>query len=610
MQRQQQDLFIYKYFQSNSTSLTSPISLICPNSVVNQPLTSINTQMNLVNYEEKIRFIQKKFNEIKNSRQILESISEKNDTLNEPRMTIKSILTDFVVEDITLVDSSPILIYILNKLFKGFFEAFKNQTGEDYRLIYKGGNIIKLYFDDMINNFFDSSLKPEIYTKYGSNFKVSDLDFSVENFNSRTRKTKQEQSDEVIPLIWYILSIARIVILSNMDKIYDFCRFNYIEMKNEMIPILQKTESSLNNIIKELKEQLNELTQDVDQNTFSQNYRVIKLTRLIEELSNDKYIGISFNQFSYISESELQRIFQDDRFNFIDSFNEREERLIQRGGVPNFFISGRSGKSDSFTDTVYNANYKITSSHASPHLNINLYNDNLFNNGISFQSVVNQVLPDETSSLYLSTSLNIVTPRSKFSLVRLMMNFALIYTKDNKLGVINEPSELYDITYTTEKIDMIEINKKDKYNEYNYSFLNSYNQLVQDSILIWTPMELVNDLLGILFQQAEYPWEDKKYQKRLIRLIFISNYIRLLYNNDLLPDIDLTPFTMNQIQIDYIDPLQSRINRISDNKLRNDYNDEMSNLKDTIRMVQNDINKYISRTTTRSTYTSKISKFE
>jgi hypothetical protein len=577
--------------------------------VISQPLTSINTQFDGNNFQEKINLIEKRFNDITSSKVLVENVREINDILNEPRMTVKAILTDFVVEDITLLDSSPILVYLLNKLFRGLFDEYKIRKEEDYRLIYKGGNVIKLYFDDFVDNFFDPSLKPEIYTKYGSNFKVSDLDFGVDNFNLNTSKSRSQQSKDVIPLIWYVLQIARIVILCNMCEIFEFCRLDHDDLKYQIEPIMKKTQATLDTLIKELTDQLNGLMREFNPNDSLQEYSREKLTTLIEQLKDDRYIGICFNNFVYISPSDLQRIFEvnNNQFKFIDTFSEYEQNLINKGAIPQFFIDGTSDRRDGFNDTEYfpERKTKITRSYFTKHFNTNLYNDNFFNE--DFQSIVNRVLPTDRSEIYITVSTDIITPRAEFSLVRLMMNFLLIYTKDNKLGVVKAPSELYDVTYSVSRTDMIQVKKSDKYNKYNYSFRNGKNELIHDSIVIWSPLELINDLLGILFQQVDFPWDDTKYQKRLIRLIFISRYIQAMYERGMITDVDITPYTMKNIESKYIDPLDIKIRSLTDQRLKKLYTIEMQNLRETVNMVQTDINNYFSRSITRRNYSSGIS---
>jgi hypothetical protein len=115
---------------------------------------------------------------------------------------------------------------------------------------------------------------------------------------------------------------------------------------------------------------------------------------------------------------------------------------------------------------------------------------------------------------------------SSFCLQRLKINFVIYYAHEEQIKHQICRGELIDVVILkkdTQSLhhfyDIID-NPIKEYTVYQYYnlFYNSY-----------TIDGHINDLLDILFNTSQYPWDDKKYEKRINRLIFLL--ILKLYNN-------------------------------------------------------------------------------
>lgn len=108
---------------------------------------------------------------------------------------------------------------------------------------------------------------------------------------------------------------------------------------------------------------------------------------------------------------------------------------------------------------------------------------------------------------------------TKFSLIRTKINFNTILLKDNKKTRLNIAGELIDVSIP---------HKKDKsvYNIFkNFDkAISRYTMKLNNEILSFNSYSLeflIEDLEKILFYNAEYPWSDNKYKKRLNRLLYL-----------------------------------------------------------------------------------------
>ena len=110
---------------------------------------------------------------------------------------------------------------------------------------------------------------------------------------------------------------------------------------------------------------------------------------------------------------------------------------------------------------------------------------------------------------------------TNFTLHRVKINSVFYFkTKDGKYGFINIPSELIDVPIT--KFD------DDKSNHLHYDHeIKKYENIYIDHRLEYTSYNLYGYIHDILasFTNIDYPWSDKKYDKKIIRVTLLLCFI-------------------------------------------------------------------------------------
>jgi hypothetical protein len=104
--------------------------------------------------------------------------------------------------------------------------------------------------------------------------------------------------------------------------------------------------------------------------------------------------------------------------------------------------------------------------------------------------------------------------RIEFSLVRLMINYLVVYQKDGMTYFTNAPSELFDLSIGDPRDKMFYVYSADQLEEYQYSDR-------KDKIYIPSIEVTITDLIQILYKSQGFPWDDAKYEKRLYRLLVL-----------------------------------------------------------------------------------------
>lgn len=553
------------------------------------PLEFLLAKVDRTKFEKNLERIRDDFIEARNNKIGVTTITEEIRTtrVDSLKSTLKAILTENLVEEINMSETEGALIYILNKIFDGFFAAYEELTGEKNMLVFKGGNVTRLFFDDLVKGYFPT-LSSEAYQEFGKYFKKSDLDFSVEDINadyselSRKEKIKKKykKSNVLMPYIWYILNIARLCIATNAGDLYNFCKFNLFKFEEEISEVLDR-------IIQETQD--NELFEGIE------------------------FIGICFNEFTYMRGYDLEDIMENpDRYQFIDAFNPDSG-----DDIPKFFKTGNSKRKDVLNDIKIDRRNGTQDLNiiSIEHENLNIFSNDFFNDGIdretgeliveeSFEDVVERTIDNHSSEFYVTVSPLIQIPDDdiKFRLMRLMINYVLIYVKDGKLGAISVPSEMYDVGSTIEAPESgLQVPDGRYYDKYTYSFVDVTGRVVYDSILITSVFSVVLDLIKILFIQGEYPWDDKKYEKRIIRLAVMSKYIELNEPKDgFLPD---------DILGDYILPLKDKILGVKDDEEASHLLKKYETLVESFEDAIDTLESYLNRSNKRRRSVSRIGAF-
>lgn len=554
--------------------------IICELKKISQPLESIEGFVDKRNFLSNLDILTREFYEKENKSHVISNVEEiSSEKPKNPKEVFKSILTNYIVEDINISKSEEALIYLLTKIFDAVFAEYKRQKGVDYRIVFKGGNVIRLYYEDMMNRYF-SNLRSEVMEKYGDYFKKSDLDFSVENLSTSYKNLTEEEkiikkkneSSEILPYIWYILSVARVCILQNIGNLYNLCKFNFFKFEDELKSVLEKISEEINNKNNPIFDGVN-------------------------------FIGLCFNEFTYMKELyDLEDILNNPKnYEYIDIFNKENNEVEE---IPKFFVTGNSKRRDAINMVTYNydANEQDINVFTVDHEYDNIFVSNFLDK--PYEEIAFEVLPTQVSEFYLTSTPLIENLRTMtiFRLTRLMINFVAIYEKDNKLGAVSVPSELFDLSISiSNSASLSDYVSKDKYyNKYSYSFVDSDGGLVEDEILTTSAYGTLFDIIRILFVEG-LPWEDKKYSKRLTRMVFLLRHIELEYEDSY--------FNTDNILTTYILPLREKINRIENEEERNHASSEYENLIETFKEVNDDIDSYLDRGVENKKYISKIEEF-
>jgi len=492
-----------------------------------------------------------------------------NGDYSAPKEGIKGILTKYVVDDMVMSESENRLIYILNKVSDGIFAAYERNYMTKYMTILKGGNVLRAHFIEFVNRYLRESA-PIIFDKYSQYFAKSDLDFGIENIHEHENygDTVEDYdhnfatTDQLLPLCWYIMSIARMIILSNFGGIYDFCKLNMFSFESELKKLLDQIKN--------------------------------KQAEFGAPLSDVEYIGIGFNNNVYLEGYDYQDILRsveegDGIYKFTDVIQDRMPNY-----VPEIFKKIGSYKSDLLVvpsidktrDVLANGSLDEYFVHNVKHVDFNIFYDNLFPQ--PFNLVKKKTLPTETSTLYVSVNKFVSKGTQDFRLARLMIAFTVIYRHDGKFGAFSVPSELYDLSLGIKLKDTLKkkVPANLYYNRYHYSF-----EEISDNILIYSPLTCIADIADILFTQNKFPWTDKKYKKRLIRLIVMTRYGDMLYGGN--------PFSTEKIYNDYILPLRVKVDGIEDDEERAEALKNLIELIETFSEVKDDFDSYFKKSNSK-----------
>lgn len=259
----------------------------------------------------------------------------------------------------------------------------------------------------------------------------------------------------------------------NINKISSFllqlCRQIINNFPNEIVPFNSINSNNINNTLNHIIEQLNLYIND----------SADKCTQLLEM---DEIIGLSFNDVHVINAN----------FNRVPSL--RTDTLI--------------------TWNKHNNDEQLV-------INIDNTPDNLY---LSY---------NETHEYECGNPSNQTKNQGdKFMLHRMKINFVLYYKFKGVINTLNCPSELIDVSiakHNSNDLFFFSQHKDLEIMDYNYNHNNTFCVNYKSYSIYGN----VIDLLLVLFYSPRVPWESKKYDKRINRLLFfIVLDIFEAYKND------------------------------------------------------------------------------
>ena len=391
-------------------------------------------------------------------------------------------MTDLVSSEKVFTDNTMDYIYkfqsIVIKLIDGMINDYRNKNNIDEKdlfFIYKGGTVMKILYD-----------------KYKLKIKNNGLDKFFSNYNKSFSRSDSDYSVMINPYldnhIKHYLEVNKIVYscLINIRDIFE-------NDNNNIIPLNNLTNDVMINKIREINDILNNTKENIGDFPLCDNLRHI-----------NNIIGIGWKNGHIMSE-EITNIYYD------NTEKDNEDDIIQ---VNRTLLFKKNG-----IVPIQKIDYALTYDNKNRRILLPLVN----NGSNSIYLSVN-----ETNEYYSEKS------NTKFMLQRLKLNFVLYYkTKDGEYGYMDCPSELVDVSIPksgdTGMIHLYEHGNKHIFDKFRiYKYMNEGKKLEFRSYTIYGFMM---DLIGILFIQNDYPWIDKKYGKRINRLLFFMFMELSLYTS-------------------------------------------------------------------------------
>jgi len=408
------------------------------------------------------------------------SIKTTKDKEPSPKLFIRDILTEYTVKNIFDIQTQNKLLHIINTIIKTLYDKFYEETGIRLFFIYRGGNILKIY-----KNSFESILPGiarEIFDdEFGKYFKNSDIDFYtvVENRDKFKDEELYTLNIYIQMMCYYGVYIARIFIMNNFN-LFEYCSLNNTALDIDFDHLLDKMNEE-------------------------------KMKSESSDVQNTKFVGLGFNEFVHMK----------DGYKLSDVLSQRQSKIIP-------------------SDLQTWKQYKQVRNSGKRDININPVEEQVEINTIDyiqpplfkidFTKYMKELIHKNKILEYYISNNNQISSEGyvDFSLVRLMINFVVIYQRHGKYGITNGPSELFDLSIGRPRDKSYNLYKKDALTLYRFEYENG----LEDQILIPKIETTILDLINILFFYNVFPWEDEKYEKRLYRLMILI-FVKQISNHTL-----------------------------------------------------------------------------
>jgi hypothetical protein len=408
-----------------------------------------------------------------------------------PKLFIRDILTEYTVNNIFKIDTQNKLIHIMNKIMKSLYDQFYKETNIRLYFVYRGGNILKIYKNNF-ETILPGNARKILKKEFDAYFKNSDIDFyTVIHRHQRFSNEKLLEINRYIrTMCYYGVYIARIFIMNNFN-LFDYCRSNTIAINQDFDLLLDKiNESKENSEIKDIKE--------------------------------SKFIGLGFNRYMYIKPDTGIKI--DDILNLSE---ENKNNEFTKGAddiavFDNYKKYRKSGRFDINIDTIESSD-DIKDDNVDVNINgINYIQENMFLKDFK-KDMKNLLSKNKIFDYYITHNNQIFNEEESidFSLVRLMINYVAVYEKEGKYGLTNCSSELFDLSIGHPRDKMFSVYTEKSIVPYKFKY-NENDEKKTDMIYIPDVDTTIVDLIKILFEYKEFPWEDAKYKKRLYRLLVLT----------------------------------------------------------------------------------------
>ena len=431
----------------------------------------------------------------KNERQVLKKIegielpqsNEKTEdgkdmafVLNQCKKRFLDVMTSLVAKEVCFNDVNQEYINRFQLLVNNIFEKniqkyieLKISEGckldkESILFLYKGGTTMKIlykkYEKDLKNDGFEN-----FFVNLIREFERSDSDYSIlinPNINEKQNGISFER-------VYYDINIISYQCLSLLRTYFELYPNHFVPLNLINDGIILKKIDEMNETLKSIKENNKECT----------NIHKIK-----------QFIGINyFNNNVFLPGTDISSL---DKNTLDTTFISNKEHIFDNKRVKDFIeskiVNSRVNDFAMSITTNNNKYYRKLFKDIDSQIYISLNESNEYdNNGIL----------------------------AYFSLHRIKINFVAYYiSEDNKIGFLDCPSELVDISILKKQASGLPLFFEHVENEYKvYSYEASNLPFNYSSYSIFGH---INDLIFTLFDVSPYPWDDAKYKKRIRRLIF------------------------------------------------------------------------------------------
>jgi hypothetical protein len=409
-----------------------------------------------------------------------------------PKLFIRDILTEYTVNNIFKTNTQNKLIHIINKIMKSLYDQFYKETNIRLYFVYRGGNILKIYKNNF-ESILPGNARKILKQEFDEYFKNSDIDFyTVIHRHQRFSNEKLLEINQYIrTMCYYGVYIARIFIMNNFD-LFDYCRSNTIAIDKDFDELLNKINES-------------------------------KETSEIKEVKESEFIGLGFNQYMYmkpgIEKEDILNLCEEDRHN---EFTKGADDINVFENYEKYGKSGRFDINIQMSEDLLEENNPDPDAVDVEINGINYLQENIFTKDFK-KDMILLISKNKIFDYYITHNNQIFNEKESidFSLVRLMINYVAVYERDGKYGLTNCSSELFDLSIGHPRDKMFSVYTEKSITPYKFKY-NKDNDNKTDTIYIPDVDTTIVDLIKILFEYKEFPWEDSKYKKRLNRLLILT----------------------------------------------------------------------------------------
>ncbi len=450
-------------------------------------------------------------------------------------------------------------------------------SDEQLYLIFKGGNVLYFYFNKIIdfilqdqNNQNDLELDKDI-TDIKKNFKTSDVDMSVYILNNDEQKFN---------LIYYYVTIYLTKSLEQIKKTFesiynktfqvkekslDKLDFKYIYNNDSKVDVyeIQNYYFNLAKFFEQIQNNLNSTQLITGLDTLLSNYisnasqyfiftdpyvgsRYILILSLLKfyylklnlapMLESNKKIKYYFENIDGIIENQNKTI-NDSLNNTIakmkDFYAPEKVQKLLKGIIDKFNSEDYQSKSFFNQNTNPSTEYQINQPVDQTNVFVDPKNDFVFRN-INSPDFYSMTTFDSNQNVhFISINNAISNPIGSehvvtFDLYRIKFNIKLNKIMNMTSGSVEElniPSEFIDVSIPKfYDFNLTELRRKIYNNKHYIDYFSKIDntRLSLYNVLSTNLKYTIKDLNGALYEQSTFiPWNDNKYNKRIIRLLFI-----------------------------------------------------------------------------------------